>query len=85
MLMEIASKGGGEYYRASSPGMGMNSILSKLRGMNKSETEFKVFTEYEEQFAVLIWLAFGILLLDLLLLERKNKWLKNVILFNRKK
>lgn len=85
MLMDIASGGGGEYYRASAPNMGMNAMISKLKGMNKAETEYKVYTEYEEQFPVLIWLAFGILLLDLLLLERKNKWLKNILLFNRKK
>jgi Ca-activated chloride channel homolog len=85
MLREIASKGGGEYYRASSPNMGMSSMISKLKGMNKSDAEYKVFTEYNEQFPVLIWLAFGILLLDLLILERKNKWLKNILLFNREK
>jgi len=85
MLMDIASGGGGEYYRASSPNLGMNNMISKLRGMNKAETEYKVYTEYEEQFPVLIWLALGILLLDLLVLERKNKWLKNILLFNRKK
>jgi Ca-activated chloride channel family protein len=85
MLVEIASAGGGEYYRASMPNLGMNNMLVKLNNMNKAETEYKVFTEYEEQFPVLIWMALGALLLEFLLLERKNKWLKNILLFNRKK
>jgi Ca-activated chloride channel family protein len=67
------------------PNLGMNNMLVKLNNMNKAETEYKVFTEYEEQFPVLIWMALGALLLEFLLLERKNKWLKNILLFNRKK
>ncbi len=84
MLKEIAAGGGGEYYRASAPNMGMNTIISKLKGLDKADTEYKVYTEYEEQFPVLIWLALGILVLDLLILERKNKRLKNILLFERK-
>lgn len=84
MLMDIASAGGGKYYRASTPGMGMNNMLEQLRKMNRSEIESKVFTEFEEQFPALIWIAFGILVLEFLLLERKNKWLKNIQLFNPK-
>jgi len=43
-----------------------------------------VFTEFEEQFPVLIWIAFGILILEFLLLERKNKWLRLIQWFNKK-
>lgn len=85
MLMEIAAAGGGEYYRATTPGMGMNNMLAKLKALDKEETAFKVFTEYEEQFPALIWLALGILFLDLLILERRNRWLKQLPYFNRQK
>ncbi len=84
MLKEIASGGNGDYYRASAPNMGMNAMISKLKGMDQANTEYKVYTEYEEQFPVLVWLALGILVLDLLILERKSKRLKNVQLFERK-
>ncbi len=84
MLMEIASNGGGEYYRANMPNMGMNTMIARLNSMNKAVGEYKVFSEFEEQFPVLIWLALGLLLLEYLLLERKNKWLKNILLFNKK-
>jgi tetratricopeptide (TPR) repeat protein len=84
MLMEIASNGGGEYYRASMPNMGMNTMIARLNSMNKAIGEYKVFSEFEEQFPVMIWFALGVLLLEYLLLERKNKWLKNILLFNKK-
>lgn len=84
MLMDIASAGGGKYYQASTPNLGMNNMLEQLRNMNESETESKVFTEFEEQFPVLIWIAFGILILEFLLLERKNKWLRLIQWFNKK-
>jgi Ca-activated chloride channel family protein len=65
--------------------MGMNNMLAKLKALDKEETAFKVFTEYEEQFPALIWLALGILILDLLILERRNRWLKQLPYFNRQK
>jgi tetratricopeptide (TPR) repeat protein len=84
MLMEIASSGGGEYYRANMPNMGMNTMLARLNSLNKAVTEYKVFSEFEEQFPAMIWFALGMLFLEFLLLERKNKWLKNILLFNKK-
>jgi|WetSurSiteA1Bulk_404760.scaffolds.fasta_scaffold00012_11 Ca-activated chloride channel homolog len=84
MLMDIASEGGGKYYRANTPNLGMNNMLVQLKGMNKGEVEYKVFTEFVEQFPVLIWLAFAALVLEILILERKNKWMKNIFLFHKK-
>jgi len=85
MLMEIASTGGGKYYRANMPNLGMNNMLEQLNNMNKAKTEYKVFTEFEEQFPALIWLTLGVLFLEFLILERKNRWLKNIPLFNKKR
>lgn len=83
MLMDIAAAGKGRYYRASMPEMGLNNMLAVLNRMNKAETETKVYTEFEEQFPVLIWVALGLLVLDFILLERKNKWLKEIRLFEK--
>lgn len=84
MLMEIASAGEGKYYRASSPDMGMSSMLAALNKLNKSEAETKVYTEFDEKFPVMIWLALGLLVLEFFILERKNRWLKNINLFDKK-
>jgi Ca-activated chloride channel family protein len=82
MLMDIASEGGGNYYRANSPGMGLNSMLAQLRKLDKTEMESHVYSDFEEQFPVFIWIALGILLLDFILLSRKNKWLVKIKLFS---
>jgi Ca-activated chloride channel family protein len=62
--------------------MGLNSMLAQLRKLDKTEMESKIYSDYEEQFPVSIWIAFGILLLDLILLSRKNKWLSKIKLFS---
>jgi Ca-activated chloride channel family protein len=85
MLMEIAIAGHGKYYRANTPEMGLNSMLAQLNKLSKAESEYKVYDEYEEQFPWVVWIAFGILLLDFLILERKNRWLRNIHLFDKMK
>ncbi len=84
MLMEIADAGEGKYYRASSADMGMSSMLAALNKLNKSETETKVYTEFDEKFPVMIWLALGLLVLEFFILERKNRWLKHIHIFDKK-
>jgi len=82
MLVDIANDGNGKYYRADAPGMGLNNMLEQLRKLDKAELEYKVYSEYEEQFPVFMWLAFALLCLDCLILERKNKWFKKIQLFS---
>jgi Ca-activated chloride channel homolog len=82
MLNDIATAGGGNYYRANSPGMGLNSMLAQLRKLDKTEMESKVYSDFEEQFPVFIWVALGVFLLEFVLLSRKNKWLSKIKLFS---
>jgi Ca-activated chloride channel family protein len=44
--------------------------------------ESRVYSDFEEQFPVFVWFALGILLLDFVLLSRKNKWLSKIKLFS---
>ncbi len=82
MLSEIASLGGGNYYRANAPGMGLTSMLSQLRKLDKAEMSASVYSEYEEQFPIFIWFAFGIALLEFLIMARKNRWIGKIRLFS---
>ena len=43
--------------------------------------ETQVFTEFDEQFQVLAWMALILLAVELMILERKNPIFKNVKLF----
>jgi Ca-activated chloride channel family protein len=85
MLKDIADAGNGRYYRASSPDMGLNSMMVELNKLDKESSEATEYSEYEEQFPGVIWIALFFLILEFLLLERKNKWLRNIKVFDNLK
>ncbi len=85
MLMEIAQAGNGKYFRATSGNIGLNDLYIMLNKLEKTEMESRVYAEYEEQFPAIIWIVLGLLILDLILLERKNKWFKKISLFKQAK
>lgn len=84
MLKEIASVGGGKYYTASSGNVGLHNLYSDLNSLNKSEIESKVYSEYNDQFHYFIALGLFFLILEILILERKSKYFRNVSLFENK-
>lgn len=81
MLTEIANAGNGQYIRANNIRAGINNLMDELSELEKSEFETKVYTDFEDQFQILAILALILLLLDFVILERKNKMLKNINLF----
>ncbi len=81
MLHEIAIAGGGKSIRANNTKVGLNELLNEINKMEKSEIEAKVYSEYDDQFQWLAWLALAVLVLEIFILERKNRYLKNVKLF----
>ena len=50
--------------------------------MSKSELDSKVYSEYNEQFQTLAWIALVLLLVDFFVLDRKNRAFKKVKLFS---
>jgi Ca-activated chloride channel family protein len=85
MLMEIAQAGNGKYFRATSGNIGLKDLYSVLNKLEKTEMDARVYAEYEEQFPAIVWIVLGLLVFDLAILERKNKWLKNISLFKKAK
>lgn len=81
MLEEIAVAGGGYYTRANNSATGLNKLFEKISEMDKADFDSKVYSDYNDQFYWLAWIVFVILLVELLILERKNKYLKNINLF----
>ncbi|MCF8361522.1 MAG: VWA domain-containing protein [Prolixibacteraceae bacterium] len=85
MLQKIAAAGGGEYVRANNTEVGINAIYDEINAMEKTELESRVYSEYNDQFFYFIAAALILLLIETLLLERKNKFLKNFRLFKANK
>jgi Ca-activated chloride channel family protein len=81
MLQKIAAAGGGEYVRANNTEVGINAIYNEINKMEKTELESRIYSEYNDQFFYFIAAALLLLLVEVLLLERKNKFLKNFRLF----
>ena len=79
MLQEIAAAGGGVYSRED-----FSPILRALDDMEKSDFEAQEFNVYNERFQVFLALGLVCLLLEFCILDRKNKWLKNIDIFNFK-
>ena len=81
MLRDISSSGGGIYIRATNANAGFGTILDDLSGLEKSEFESQVYTDYEDRFQFFIGAALLLILISMLITERKGKWAKNVNLF----
>lgn len=84
ILKKIAVTGGGNYIRASSSSIGLDEIFSDIRKMDQSELESSVYTEYNDQFQIFAAIALILLIIEIILMERKNRKLQNVRLFRFK-
>jgi Ca-activated chloride channel family protein len=83
MLQSIAAAGKGVYVRANNAQVGLNTLFNEIEKMEGAEVESRVYSEYEDQFQWFIGFALLMILLDFLILERKNKYLKNIKLFGK--
>lgn len=83
-LREIAENANGEYIDGSNTKMVVDKVKAILGGMDKKEFEAKQFTDFKDQFQWFLAGALFLLVLDVLLLERKTAWLRKLNLFNEK-
>ena len=83
MCQEIAKAGNGVYVRVDNTNNAEKILNAEINKLAKADVESQVFTEFDEQFGVFAWLALILLVIDLLILERKNPLFKNVKLFKR--
>jgi len=81
MLTKIAISGGGEYLHADNSNFGLNAIVDNINNMDKQEFESKIFSDYEDRFQYFIGFAILLMLIELFLLERKNKFTKGINIF----
>ncbi|NNM22100.1 MAG: VWA domain-containing protein [Flavobacteriaceae bacterium] len=83
-LNEIATLGGGQYIEGSSTKDVVEEVTAILNGMDKTEFEAKQFTDFKDQYQWFLFGALFLLVIDVLLLERKTGWLKKLNLFNER-
>jgi Ca-activated chloride channel family protein len=73
MLKEIAQAGNGMYVRATNSNVGLNMILNKINELEKKEFDNKVFKTYEDRFQLTLFPAFILLVIYLLLSDKRSK------------
>jgi Ca-activated chloride channel family protein len=80
-LQKTSAAGGGIYLRANTAQVGLDDLFDEINKMQKTEMEARTFSEYEEQFQYFFAAGLILLLLEFLILERKNKYLRRIKLF----
>jgi Ca-activated chloride channel homolog len=84
ILKKIAVSASGNYVRASNSNIGLDEIYSEIKRMKKQELESSVYTEYNDQFQIFAVIVLCLLMIDFLVMERKNRRLANIRLFKFK-
>src|SRR5690606_26342410 len=83
-LEQIAAAGDGVYVRANNAQVGLNTLFDEINKLDKTELESLVYSDYEDQFQYFFAIAMILIVLEFFILERKNRYLKNIKLFSVK-
>jgi Ca-activated chloride channel family protein len=84
ILKKIAINAGGSYVRASNSNIGLDEIFGEIKKMKKQEMESTMYTEYNDQFQIFAVIALFFLIVDFMIMDRKNRKLSNIKLFKFK-
>jgi Ca-activated chloride channel family protein len=81
MLRQIADLTDGLYVRSSLQSIGLDEIVQSIEAMEKTELSTVRFEEYNEQYPLLVAIALVLLLVEFLLLDRRNPLLAHLNIF----
>ena len=73
-LQEVALAGKGIYVRATAPNMGLNDVFDEISKLETSEYDAKIYTDFAEMFQYPFGIALVLLLIELLISDKKNKF-----------
>ena len=82
MCREIAAAGQGAYIYVDNSSSAKEKLSGYVDKLAKTEMESTVYSEYDEQFQGLAWIALVLFLIDLFIIDRKNSWLKKITFFS---
>lgn len=81
LLKEVARKGEGVYVRANNARTGLSLVLDEIGKMDKGLIEEQIYADFDDKYQYFLFVSFFLLILEFMILERKNKMLKDVKLF----
>ena len=83
-LQEIASATGGAYVRATKQSIGLKEIIDRLRELDESDLATTRFEAFDEQYQYPLVVALLLLLIEWLILDRRNPLLARFNIFGKK-
>lgn len=83
MLQEIASATGGAYVRATKQSIGLKEIVDRLKELDESDLATTRFEAFDEQFQYPLVVALLLLLIEWMILDRRNPLLARFNIFGR--
>lgn len=83
LLNDIASATGGVYIRSTNSSFGLEEIVAELDKMETTQLTHRNFEEYDEEYMWFLGVALLLLVIESLVLGRRNPLLKGVTLFDR--
>lgn len=83
VLQNVALSTGGSYIRATNQSIGLTDIVEKIGETQKSQFVTTVFDEYDEYFQYLIGIGLLLLIVEMIMLSRKNHILARFDIFKR--
>ncbi|MDR0895767.1 MAG: VWA domain-containing protein [Prevotellaceae bacterium] len=83
MCQEIAKAGKGIYVHVDNSNAAQRAISQEINKMAKADVETQVYTEFNEQFQAVTWIVLILLLIEMLILERKNPLFRHIHLFKK--
>jgi len=84
ILRKVAISANGSYVRASNSNIGLDEIYNEISKMKKQELESTMYTEYNDQFQIFAAVAIFLLILEFIIMDRKNRKLADIRLFKFK-
>ena len=78
MCQEIAAAGNGVYIRIDNTNNAQKLLQKEIDKLAKADLETAIYSEYNEQFQAVAWIAFIILLLEMLVMAKQNPRFKGL-------
>ena len=83
MCREIAEAGQGAYIYVDNSSSAQTALSGYVDKLAKKEMESVIYSEYDEQFQAVALLALVLLVMEILIMSRKNPLFKGIKLFRK--
>jgi len=81
MCRDIAVAGKGIYVRSDNANAALRVLSKEFDKMTKAEIDGSVYSQYDEQFQALAWILLVLLVVDILIVNRKSTLFRHIKLF----